>query len=376
MVVFVDLSEDDQLDPYRVQRLDNVSALQLHQSHSSGYNDEWASPNTGGFSAALACYPIVTQLARSLDLNSLHALSRTCRQFRASLLQFRRQLVQSTLRCVNESGSARDICEFQNPNRLRTAPVHMFGMGLLTNGKVGACARDMVSECRHCGKVVCRNCTMKSPSKTAFTQRHRRLCSTCLAAPQAMLTGSSTTASSAPTFTTPALTRGRCTCPDMFYMCQPCGHAINNADTTYKRIWTWRTRYSCYLGGLGTGIGEGNEGVKCGRGDHCLAAKDIEVEIDSAADGLSSIVWVDAMDETALDSWTDTGEKAGYLTQEMEGIGGVVKKKVKKRVKVGKTVFEYEDERTAVAYLLREIRGQNRSWCGWCDRVIPGLRDL
>lgn len=151
---------------------------------------------------------------------------------------------------------------------------------------------------------------------------------------------------------------------------------MNNADTTYKRIWTWRTRYSCYLGGLGTGIGEGNEGIKCGRGDNCIAAKDIEMEIDSAADGFSSIVWVDALNDAALESWVDTGEKAGYLTQEIEGIGGVVKKKVKKRVKVGKTVFEYEDERTAVAYLSREIRGQNRSWCGWCDRVIPGLEDL
>ncbi|MCJ1287845.1 hypothetical protein MMC26_007197 [Xylographa opegraphella] len=163
----------------------------------------------------------------------------------------------------------------------------------------------------------------------------------------------------------------------MFYVCQPCGHALGNADTSYKRIWTWRTRYSTYLGGLGTGIGEGNEGVKCGRGDHCLAAKDIEMEIDSAADGLSSSVWVDAFpgESTSEESWNDSGEKAGYLTQEMEGIGGVVKKKVKKRVKVGKTVREYEDEREKAEYLGREIRMENRSWCGWCDRVILGNRD-
>ncbi|MCJ1382090.1 hypothetical protein MMC17_005202 [Xylographa soralifera] len=135
--------------------------------------------------------------------------------------------------------------------------------------------------------------------------------------------------------------------------------------------------YPTYLGGLGTGIGEGNEGVKCGRGDHCLAAKDIEMEIDCAAEGLSSLVWVDAFqrESTTEESWIDTGEKAGYLTQEMEGIGGVVKKKVKKRVKVGKTVREYEDEREKAEYLEREIRMENRSWCGWCDRVILGKRE-
>ena len=69
------------------------------------------------------------------------------------------------------------------------------------------------------------------------------------------------------------------------------------------------------------------------------------------------------------------GEKAGYLRQEIEGIGGVVKKKVKKRVRVGKTVREYEDEREKADYLEREAKGDKRSWCGWCSRVIPGKLD-
>ena len=101
------------------------------------------------------------------------------------------------------------------------------------------------------------------------------------------------------------------------------------------------------------------------------------MEIDCAADGLSSSAWVDAFqgESTIEESWNDSGEKPGYLTQEMEGIGGVVKKKVKKRVKVGKTVREYEDEREKAEYLGRETRMENRSWCGWCDRVIPGKRD-
>lgn len=67
--------------------------------------------------------------------------------------------------------------------------------------------------------------------------------------------------------------------------------------------------------------------------------------------------------------------KPGYLQQEIEGIGGVVKKKVKKRVKVGATVWEYEDERESGKYLERESQGIMRSWCGWCERVCPGVED-
>ena len=68
-------------------------------------------------------------------------------------------------------------------------------------------------------------------------------------------------------------------------------------------------------------------------------------------------------------------EKPGYLRQEIEGIGGVVKKKVKKRVKVGATVKEHEDEREKAGYLEREAKGLERSWCGWCERVISGAKD-
>ena len=104
------------------------------------------------------------------------------------------------------------------------------------------------------------------------------------------------------------------------------------------------------------------------------------MEIDCATDGISSLVWVTAdtvQGSFSLDEpWADGGDKAGYLTQEIEGIGGVVKKKVKKRVRIGRTVTEFEDERERAEYLGREIRRENRSWCGWCDRVIPSLEDL
>jgi hypothetical protein len=68
--------------------------------------------------------------------------------------------------------------------------------------------------------------------------------------------------------------------------------------------------------------------------------------------------------------------RPGYLQQEVEGIGGVVKKKVRRKVKVGATVVEHEDERMDPRqYLVREAKGQVRSWCGWCDRVCPGETD-
>ncbi len=66
---------------------------------------------------------------------------------------------------------------------------------------------------------------------------------------------------------------------------------------------------------------------------------------------------------------------AGYLTQEVEGIGGVVKKKVKRRIKVGATVWEFDDERGSGNYLEREASGRERSWCGWCGRIVKGQRD-
>ncbi|KAI9725475.1 MAG: hypothetical protein M1828_003146 [Chrysothrix sp. TS-e1954] len=145
----------------------------------------------------------------------------------------------------------------------------------------------------------------------------------------------------------------------------------NLVDTTYTRGWTWRTRYSTYLGGLGTGIGEGNEGVECGKGKLCLAAREIEKEIDCDATELAELKRENDKVEEEGRHWGGTS----YLTQEIEGIGGVVKKKVKKRVKVGAVVKEYEDEREHGDYLSREKNGLNRSWCSWCSRIVPGKKD-
>lgn len=62
--------------------------------------------------------------------------------------------------------------------------------------------------------------------------------------------------------------------------------------------------------------------------------------------------------------------------QEIEGIGGVVKKKVKRRLLVGDVVQEFEDEREGGKYLEREQEGVDRSWCSWCARVVLSKKDV
>lgn len=166
-----------------------------------------------------------------------------------------------------------------------------------------------------------------------------------------------------------------CLCPQREHLCAPCGTKLVNADTTYRRIWTWRTRYTTYLGGLGTGIGEGNEGVKCARGRECLGAKDVEVEFEcpssSGSDGSESGGGGEPVVRAGTPGTPDLEDKAGYWRQEVEGLGGVVKKKFRKRERVGRTVKEWEDEREGKEDILgREKRGECRSWCGWCGKLV------
>lgn len=299
----------------------------------------------------------------------------------------------------------------------------------------------MVSGCRRCGTVVCRNCITKPLSRRFIRDRVRRLCATCAEAPiwwhtssNAIDGGSSGSSSSlssggaqeeeedqngpALAFTSSAFARDPCTCEESVWLCQACGGSLHSADVTYKRVWTWRSRYSTHIGGLGTGMGEGDQGQKCGKGENCAEATDIEVEIDCSAEaggsdtgqrlegngvpvgfgeGRPRTTTMEGGGEGAAEAeaegpgrgWADfaAGERVegpraekhggripegpGYLRQEIEGIGGVVKKKVKKRVRVGATVQEFEDERESGRYLDREEKGSLRCWCGWCDRVVP-----
>lgn len=177
-----------------------------------------------------------------------------------------------------------------------------------------------------------------------------------------------------------AFARSPCTCEEAVWLCNQCGQTLRSSDTTYRRVWAWRTRYSTYLGGgLGTGIGEGCQGVKCGRGEACLASQEIELEIDCEADEGSSDSSSSGHSPGSghhhhhdiLSTESHDEEEPGYFRQEIIGLGGVVKHKAKKRVTVGACVVEYEDERETGQYLIREEKRLHRSWCGWCSRVIP-----
>ncbi|KAL1650849.1 hypothetical protein SLS58_000968 [Diplodia intermedia] len=505
MVVFLDFEDDSPdpfLEPYRPTDAYPPSQQQQQRSHagpadddapSRPTTDERPNPNINGFSAILSCYPIVTQLASQLDLNSLHDLSRTCRQFRANLLEYRNQLVTQTLRCRNDDED--DEGKEQRPppppsdphhaqHDWRSSPNEGRGGGgrLLLSGKVGRCARDMVGECRKCGVVVCRTCAnvplsiLTSPDITSPPPACSLLsCRTAAAAGRSVRStpgssphSSTSTLSStpnspplftpssspgaaegssssirhshhnhntddddddddddvddvdesssppqAPAFTSQAFIRSPCTCPDAVWLCGPCGHAIRTRDGQYSLGWTWRTRYSTYLGGLGAGIGEGHEGVKCGLGPACRGGHDVEHEECGTAEELAGIVggrgaWVGGGGGASLvrtshgvsiggggggsssnnnnnegggnaavagsphDEWSGSS----FFAQEIEGIGGRRVMKIKRRVRVGAVVKEYEDEREGRApYLGREKEGLNRAWCAWCARAVPSRRD-
>jgi hypothetical protein len=232
------------------------------------------------------------------------------------------------------------------------------------------------------------NCTMKPPATPIIRARHRRLCRTCNKAPLALLlaaykprflpSGSPSPPGSPQSrvveldksraFTAPAFDRTPCNCDNVVWLCAPCGKDLRNADTMYVRAWSWRTTYSYYLGGVGTGAGEGNEGVECGRGSVCLGARIVEHET-CEQDILDALAAADASPE-ASERWRGTS----YLAQEIEGIGGVLKIKHKKQVRVGVKLYEDEREK-AVQYLEREVTGKLRSWCSWCERVVLGEKD-
>ena len=236
------------------------------------------------------------------------------------------------------------------------------------------------------------NCTMKPPPTPALRARYRRLCRTCTKAPLGLLMAhqrrrSSSSDSPSPpgspnprpvlsasdqprAFTAPAFERTPCNCDNVVWLCAPCGKDLRNADTMYVRGWSWRTRYSHYLGGVGTGAGEGNEGVECGRGSACLGAK--RVEHETCEQDILDVLERTAQSSGSPERWRGTS----YLAQEIEGIGGVLKVKHKKQVRVGECVRLYEDEREkSIQHLEREVTGKLRGWCSWCERVVLGEKD-
>jgi len=205
-------------------------------------------------------------------------------------------------------------------------------------------------------------------------------------------------------------------------------------ELTKFSIWRWRHQYTNVLGGLGTGIGEGDRGVPCGRESECCAAREREQETDGdAEDAKGAQTFTEyqqqqqqlqqlqhlheqqlSSDNPLIPSTISTGSvsspfssflpvgtltlsgtasplngshlldnrrtpspalKPGYERHEVEGIGGVVKKLIVRTVKVGACVPEFPDESIKGEILGREVRRERRSWCGWCKRVIPSKAD-
>lgn len=193
-------------------------------------------------------------------------------------------------------------------------------------------------------------------------------------------------------------------------------------------IWKWRTQYGDVIGGMGTGIGDGDRGVICGREARCCRAKERAQEIDCDAEdardadmalgssfgstagssgSLSSMASVSVTSLPSTAPWTLPVAPAtqaavtvgsplyspevaaamesrrtpspamgpGYARHEVEGIGGVVKRTRVKMVRVGACVHDWDEELKRGVILEREITGKARSWCGWCRRPIPSKKD-
>ena len=99
---------------------------------------------------------IVIAIVSCIDLTTLDNLSRTCRQVREALLEYRKVLLISSLRCCNdELPPGREETQ-----RYRVRAGNWYYMEdtgrTCYYGKSGCCARDLVTECRRCGNVVCR----------------------------------------------------------------------------------------------------------------------------------------------------------------------------------------------------------------------------
>ncbi|KAI6361673.1 hypothetical protein MCOR25_006418 [Pyricularia grisea] len=360
-------------------------------------------PNQNATTRALGCYPIIVTISRFLDLNSLDNLSRTCRQVHADLLQYRKILMMSALRCSNEEVPV----DPEETLRYRARAGNWYYMEDTSRtsyaGKAGSCARDLVSECRRCSTVVCRNCAIKPPSSVVLRDRHRRLCTACTKAPITELVKPPLQPTTP--LTSEIMQNKICHCAsEGVWLCQPCGRSIRNCDQDYKAIWKWRGQYGERLGGLGTGIGDGDRGVPCGREGECHGAKGCEHETDcdaadAAADNYflqqqqqqspptgsspilhhnSHLTWASGSSTPRTpESPRSGGSKSpGYARHEVEGIGGRVKTVLVRMVKVGAGVPEWEDELARGQVLGREVSGTVRSWCGWCHRVIPGQKDV
>jgi hypothetical protein len=195
-----------------------------------------------------------------------------------------------------------------------------------------------------------------------------------------------------------AFRRTPCVCPDFAWLCVGCGggagggagasNRLHAADMQYARGWDWRRTY----GRLHAGAAEGGgaQGVECGRGRFCRGARIVEKEVEYI-----SVDDDDGGDHAAAQPGgplAGAGRTGGsFGVQETQGVGGRVYRKARIVQQVGGPVDEGDgddvpptgDEQHAGGAgtggggcaLLREHRGEARSWCAWCERIIVSAAD-
>lgn len=193
------------------------------------------------------------------------------------------------------NASSRAICSAHRASREMSQTLKAHEMG----------NTDTEIVLRMCGVIICRNCTEKPPPPAKLPGRLRRLCHICLSAP---LDQHITTSIYVNGTIRHGVTRGPCRCPEVPYFCSQDGVGLSSADTEYRRTWTWRTHYSTYLGGVGTGIGQGNEAVKCARTVFCLGAQIVDVDLECP----SSFSGGPGLQGMAVDAQEHSGDEAGY----------------------------------------------------------------
>ncbi|OBT75157.1 hypothetical protein VF21_05481 [Pseudogymnoascus sp. 05NY08] len=364
MAVFVELPDDDDAphdaDARYAAECHARAAFETGGLNSLSIADqrvEIVNANRNSITEVFACYPAATIITSHIDLNTLDSLARSCRQIRENLLQFRSQLISRTLRCSNDAVALNK----NHTLRYRARATNWYFVeedGVNSEGK---------------------NCAIKPPAPILLHHRHRRLCPTCLSLPlPSLLSPPLPVPSPVTPVTISTLSRSVCRCASSgVWLCQPCGRGLKSADSTYDSIWRWRMQYSPTLA-------EGSR--RCGRAGECGAAMVVEEEVDCDAYDLRDGDEADGREggrgdvvSPAPSEGSGGGEGsvrsgrrgAGYARHEIEGIGGVVKKKLIRRARVGACVEEWEDERVVGRFMVREKEG-GRSWCGWCWRVVPG----
>lgn len=123
-------------------------------------------------------------------------------------------------------------------------------------------------------------------------------------------------------------------------------------------------------------MAEGTKGVECGRVSYCLATRLVEQEVDCDAVAVAALET--EAEKAAADGMGRSWSGGGFAVQEMEGVGGLVMLKHRRLVRVGAEVDCEEDEEGEGANrrcLEREMNGEVRSWCAWCERVITSKED-